>query len=123
MLPLASTFRVALTCHLLVQILKGPTALAPEVEYEVLLLQFAGGVIVTLEGTQDGHVTQGLGKGIKIVGDRKVLSFVVYKAQMLYKTVSESKLGLTDVEEATLGAADTVDQVDRCASEPLSDME
>eukprot|EP00061_Rhincodon_typus_P009097 g32308.t1 len=31
---------------------------APEVEYEMLLLQFAGDVIVTLEEAQDGQVTQ-----------------------------------------------------------------
>eukprot|EP00061_Rhincodon_typus_P007346 g28954.t1 len=42
---------------------------------------------------------------------------------MLYKTVSESVLGLTNVEEATSAAADTVDQVDRCAGEPPSDIE
>eukprot|EP00061_Rhincodon_typus_P014243 g41155.t1 len=37
-----------------------------------------------------------------------------YRAQMLYKTAPESTLGLTNVEEATSGAADTVDQVGRC---------
>eukprot|EP00061_Rhincodon_typus_P003371 g19925.t1 len=90
---------------------------APEVEYVVLLLQFAGGVIVTLEEAQDVNVTQGM------VGDRKVLLFVAYRAQMLYKIVSESTLGLTNVEEATLGAVDAVDRVDGCAIEPISDME
>eukprot|EP00061_Rhincodon_typus_P006063 g26297.t1 len=44
------------------------------------------------------------------------------RAQMLYKTVSKSTLGLTDVEEATSGTADTTDQVGRCAGEPLFDM-
>eukprot|EP00061_Rhincodon_typus_P006117 g26416.t1 len=57
-----------------------------------------------------------------MVRDWKVLLFVAYRTQMLYKMVSESPLGLTDVEEATLGAADTVDQVGRCAGEPLSGM-
>eukprot|EP00061_Rhincodon_typus_P010901 g35537.t1 len=52
-----------------------------------------------------------------MVRDRKVLLFVVYRVQKLYKTVSESSLSLTDVEEATSGAADAVDQVDRCAGE------
>eukprot|EP00061_Rhincodon_typus_P002330 g17249.t1 len=56
-----------------------------------------------------------------MVGDRKVLWFVTYRAQMLYETVSESTLGLTNIEEATLGAADTVDQADKCAGEPESD--
>eukprot|EP00061_Rhincodon_typus_P006166 g26511.t1 len=74
----------------------------------MLLLLFPGGVIVTLEEAQDGHVTQGVGGEVKMVGNRKVLSFVVYRVQMLYKTVSEYMLGLTDVEEATSGAADTV---------------
>eukprot|EP00061_Rhincodon_typus_P007792 g29832.t1 len=77
---------------------------------EVLLLQFAGGVIVILEEAQDGHATQGVGGGVKMVHDQKVLMFVAYKAQMLHEMVSESKLGLTHVEEATSGAADTVDQ-------------
>eukprot|EP00061_Rhincodon_typus_P004045 g21620.t1 len=76
------------------------------------LLQFAGGVIVALEEAQDGHVTRGVGGGVKMVGDRKVLSFVMYRVHMLYKVVSEPLLGLTNVEEATLGATDTVDQVD-----------
>eukprot|EP00061_Rhincodon_typus_P000849 g12974.t1 len=79
-------------------------------------------VIVTLEEAQDGHVAQALGGRVKMVGDQQVLSFVTYRAQMLNKTVSESTLGLTDVEEATLGAADTVDQVGGCIGEPLSDM-
>eukprot|EP00061_Rhincodon_typus_P008051 g30317.t1 len=91
----------------------------PEAEYEVLLLQFVGGVIVTLKETQDGHVTQGvgvgMGRGFKMVLDRKVLSFVACRAQMLYKKASESPLSLTDVENA-------VDQVDGCTGEPLFDM-
>eukprot|EP00061_Rhincodon_typus_P000855 g12994.t1 len=87
-----------------------------------LLLQFAGSVIVKLEEAQDGHATQGVGGGVKMVSDQKVLSFVTYRVQMLYETVPESTLGLTDVEEATSGAADAVDQVDRCAGELLSDM-
>eukprot|EP00061_Rhincodon_typus_P002995 g19031.t1 len=95
----------------------------PRRNYEVLLLHFVGDVIVTLEEAQDGHVNQGVGAGVKMVRDRKVLSFVVYRAQILYNVVSESPLGLTNVEEATLGPADTVDQVDGCASEPLSNVE
>eukprot|EP00061_Rhincodon_typus_P017942 g46884.t1 len=58
-----------------------------------------------------------------MIGDRKVLSFVAYRAQMFYETVSESTLGLTDVEEAASGAMDTVHQVDGCTGELLSDME
>eukprot|EP00061_Rhincodon_typus_P015642 g43429.t1 len=92
-------------------------------EYEMLLLQFAGSVIVTLEEAQDGPVTQGVGLGVKMVGNLKVLLFVMYRAQMLRETVPESVLGLTDVEEATSGATDTVDQIERCTGEPLSDME
>eukprot|EP00061_Rhincodon_typus_P008126 g30470.t1 len=42
---------------------------------------------------------------------------------MLYEMVSNSPLGLTDVEKATSGAVDTEDQIDRCAGEPLSNME
>eukprot|EP00061_Rhincodon_typus_P016665 g44996.t1 len=99
------------------------TLQAPEAEYEVLLLQFADGVIVTLKEAQDGHVTQALGGGVKMVGDQKVLLFVMYRVQVLYKMVSEPPLSLADVEEATSGAADTVDQVDCCAGEPLFNVE
>eukprot|EP00061_Rhincodon_typus_P003747 g20876.t1 len=91
-------------------------------EYEVLLLQFACGVIVSLEEARDRYVTPEVGGVVKIVGNWKVLSFVVYRAQMLYETISESKLGLTNVEEATSGAVDTVDQVGGCTGEPLSDV-
>eukprot|EP00061_Rhincodon_typus_P001832 g15910.t1 len=82
---------------------------------EVLLLQFADSIIVTLEEAEDGHVTQGVGRPVEMVRNRKVLSFVAYRVQMLYKMASESMLGLTNVEEATSGAVDAVDQVDRCA--------
>eukprot|EP00061_Rhincodon_typus_P014898 g42270.t1 len=58
-----------------------------------------------------------------MVHDRKVLSFVANRAQMLYKMVSEPPLGLTNVEEATSGATDAVDQADGCAGEPLSNVE
>eukprot|EP00061_Rhincodon_typus_P006511 g27223.t1 len=66
------------------------------------------GVIVILEEAQNGHVTQGMGGIVKMVGNWKVLSFVAYRAQMLYKAVSESPLGLTDIEEATSGAAESM---------------
>eukprot|EP00061_Rhincodon_typus_P003301 g19755.t1 len=56
-------------------------------------------------------------------GDQKVLSLVTNRVQMLYKTVSEPPLGLTDVEEATSEAEDAVDHVDGCAGEPLSNVE
>eukprot|EP00061_Rhincodon_typus_P018177 g47238.t1 len=42
---------------------------------------------------------------------------------MLRESVTESVLGLTDVEEITLGTMDTVDQVGGRTSEPLSDLE
>eukprot|EP00061_Rhincodon_typus_P006852 g27913.t1 len=100
-------FNIKVRPHLLFQ--------APEADYEILLLQFAGGVIVTLEEAQDGHVTYGVGGGVKMVRDWKMLLFFMYREQMLDEKVSETTLGLTDVEEATSGAADTVDQVDGCA--------
>eukprot|EP00061_Rhincodon_typus_P009083 g32278.t1 len=92
-------------------------------EYEVLLLQFVGGVIVALEEGQDGHVTQGTGGGVKMVHDWKVLSFVTNRAQTLYEIFSGSTLGLANVVEATSGAADAVDHIDGCAGEHLSDVE
>eukprot|EP00061_Rhincodon_typus_P018910 g48291.t1 len=67
-----------------------------------------GGVIVTLEEDQDGHVVQGVGGGDEMVPDWKVLSFVPNRAQVLYKAVSEPSLGLTDVREATSGAVDAI---------------
>eukprot|EP00061_Rhincodon_typus_P005980 g26135.t1 len=75
---------------------------------------------MTLEAAQDGHVTQGLEGGVKMVCNRKVLSFVAYRARVHYKTVSKSPLGLTDAKEATSGEVDAVDQ---CAGEPLSHVE
>eukprot|EP00061_Rhincodon_typus_P018775 g48092.t1 len=84
---------------------------ATKAEYEVLLLQFMGGVIVTLEEAQDGHVTQGVGGGGKMVRDRKMLPIIEYKAQKLHKMVPQSALSLTDAEEATSEGTDTVDQV------------
>eukprot|EP00061_Rhincodon_typus_P001973 g16290.t1 len=44
-------------------------------------------------------------------------------AQVLYKVVSEAPLGLTKVEEATLGAADAVNHISGCVDEHLSDVE
>eukprot|EP00061_Rhincodon_typus_P007838 g29927.t1 len=97
--------------------------MAPEAEYEVLLLQFTGGVVVTLEEAQDGHVAWGVGGGVEMVHDWKVL-FVVNRVQVPYKAISKPPLDLTDVEEATSGAADTIDHISRCAgeNEPLSDV-
>eukprot|EP00061_Rhincodon_typus_P001742 g15640.t1 len=88
---------------------------APKAEYEALLLEFAGGVIVTLEEVQDEYVTQGVGGGVEIVRDWKVLSFVMNRGQMLYKVVSEPPLDLTNEAEATSGTADAIDHIDGCA--------
>eukprot|EP00061_Rhincodon_typus_P006900 g28007.t1 len=77
---------------------------------------------VALEEAQDGHAIQGVGGGVKMVDNWKVMLFVTYRTQMLYETVSNSMHGLTDVAEGTLGAADIVDQVGGCRGEPLSGM-
>eukprot|EP00061_Rhincodon_typus_P016464 g44695.t1 len=89
----------------------------------MLLLQFACGIIVTLEEAQDGHVIEGMGEGIKMVGNWKVLLILVYTAQTLCESVIESVLGLTDVDEAASGATDTADLVGGYTSESLSDLE
>eukprot|EP00061_Rhincodon_typus_P001918 g16129.t1 len=68
---------------------------------EVLLLQFPGGIVVTLEEDQDGHVVQGVGGGVEVVCEWKVLPFVANRVQVLYKAVSDPPVGLTDVDEAT----------------------
>eukprot|EP00061_Rhincodon_typus_P010060 g34049.t1 len=57
-----------------------------------------------------------------MVRDWKVLSFVTNRVQVLYRAVSEPPLGLTNVDEAISGAADTIDHIDGCAGEPLSDV-
>eukprot|EP00061_Rhincodon_typus_P014018 g40775.t1 len=94
-----------------------------EAENEVLFLRVVSGVILTLEDTLGGHVTQELGQGVKMVGKRKVLSIIAYRAQVLCKSVTESTFDLTDVEEDTSEAMDTVDWVGGCIGEPLSDLE
>eukprot|EP00061_Rhincodon_typus_P007264 g28793.t1 len=91
-----------------------PTS-ASKADDEVLLLLFPGGVVVTLEEAQDGHVVQGVGGGVEVVRDWKVLSFVTNRVQMFYKAVSEPLFGLTDVEEATPGAANAIDRIGGCA--------
>eukprot|EP00061_Rhincodon_typus_P004938 g23770.t1 len=58
-----------------------------------------------------------------MVRDQKELLFIGNRVQVLYKTVSKSTLDLTDVGEATLGAVDAVDRVDRCAGELLFNVE
>eukprot|EP00061_Rhincodon_typus_P006311 g26834.t1 len=78
---------------------------APKLEYEVL--QFPDGIIVTLEEAQGGHVIQGARGGVEVVRGWKV-SFVMNRAQVLYKVISKPPLGFTNVEEATSGAADAV---------------
>eukprot|EP00061_Rhincodon_typus_P001957 g16255.t1 len=52
---------------------------------------------------------QGVGGGVEVVYDWKVLSFVANRVQVLYKADSETLLGLTNAEEATSRAADAVD--------------
>eukprot|EP00061_Rhincodon_typus_P005492 g25059.t1 len=89
----------------------------------MVFLRFPGDIIVTLEEAQDGHVTQGLGGGVEMVRNQKVFSFVANRVQVFYKAVSEPLLGLTDIEEATLGAADAIDHIDGCAGEHLSGVE
>eukprot|EP00061_Rhincodon_typus_P002316 g17177.t1 len=58
-----------------------------------------------------------------MVGDQKVLLFVKHRVLMLYRMVSESTLGLTNVEEATSRAVDAIDHISGYAGEPLSNME
>eukprot|EP00061_Rhincodon_typus_P002972 g18964.t1 len=74
---------------------------------------------VTLEEAQDGHVTQGVGGGVKCLATGRCCRL---SRTEHYEKVSKSMLGLTDVEENTSGAVDAVDHIDRCAGEPLSDV-
>eukprot|EP00061_Rhincodon_typus_P015229 g42789.t1 len=92
-------------------------------EYEVLLLKFPGGVIVTMEEAQDGHVFQGLGGGVEVVHDWKLSSSVANRAQVLYKVVFKPPLGLTDVEEPTKKAADALDHISTCGGAYLLNVE
>eukprot|EP00061_Rhincodon_typus_P005132 g24275.t1 len=81
---------------------------------------FLRGVIVALE---DGRVIQGVGGGVKVVCDQKVLLIIAYRAQMIHESVTKCTLGHTNAEETTSGATDTVDQVGGWTGEPLSDLE
>eukprot|EP00061_Rhincodon_typus_P015416 g43074.t1 len=69
------------------------------------------GSCVALDKAQDGRGIKGMRGEVELVSDRKVVLIIVYREQMLHKSGTESALGLTDVEEATSGATDTVDQV------------
>eukprot|EP00061_Rhincodon_typus_P014570 g41658.t1 len=85
------------------------------VEYEVLLFQFPGRAIVTLEKAQNGHVTQGVGGGVEMVHDWKVLLFIMNRVQVPYKVFSEPQFGLANVEKTTSGEANTIDYTDGSA--------
>eukprot|EP00061_Rhincodon_typus_P012090 g37584.t1 len=91
---------------------------ADKVEYEVLLLQFACVVIVALEEAQDGHITQGVGRGVEMVHNRKVLSFVANRVQAFQKATSWSH----QCRGGHIGSSDAIDHIDGCAGEPLSDV-
>eukprot|EP00061_Rhincodon_typus_P018010 g46988.t1 len=67
--------------------------------------------------------SKGLGGGFKMAGNRKVLLIIAYRAQILRESVTKSALGLTNVDKATSGAMDAVDQVGGRRGEPQSDME
>eukprot|EP00061_Rhincodon_typus_P003272 g19685.t1 len=101
----------------------GHWTVGSKAEFEVLLLQFPDGVIVTLEEAQDERVALGVGGAVEMVRDWKVFSFVMNRGKVLYKAFSEPPLDLTDIEEATSGAVDAVDHIDGCAGEHLSDVE
>eukprot|EP00061_Rhincodon_typus_P017614 g46385.t1 len=88
----------------------------------MLLLQFVCGIIVVLEEAQNGHVIKGVGGGVKMVDNRKVLLIIAYTVQMLHQTVPESAPGLTEFKEATSGATDIVDQVGGYTDELLLDV-
>eukprot|EP00061_Rhincodon_typus_P013806 g40405.t1 len=92
-------------------------------KYEVLFLQFTCCVIVTLEEAQDGHVTKGMGVGVTMVGNQMVVLIGECRAQMLRELVTEPALGLSNVEETTSGAMDTVDQIGGYTDESLLDLE
>eukprot|EP00061_Rhincodon_typus_P017139 g45702.t1 len=93
------------------------------VEYGVLFLRNACGIIVALEEAQDGHVAKGVGGGIEMAGNRKMLLITEYRVQMLHELVTKSAFGLNNVEEISSGATDTVDQAGGCTGESLSDLE
>eukprot|EP00061_Rhincodon_typus_P001404 g14712.t1 len=70
-------------------------------------------IIVALEEAQDGHV-QGVGGGVEMDRDWEVQSFVANRAEVFHKVVAKPLLGFPDVQEATLGTADTVYHISRC---------
>eukprot|EP00061_Rhincodon_typus_P002034 g16420.t1 len=48
-----------------------------QADYEVLLFQPSGGIVVALEEAQDGHAVQGVGGEVEVVRDWEVQSFVM----------------------------------------------
>eukprot|EP00061_Rhincodon_typus_P015346 g42962.t1 len=84
---------------------------APEVEYEVLFLLFVCGIIVALEEAQDRHVTRGVGGGVKMVSDRKVVLIIAkweeLKEMLLRVKMSSIKWMRVSVEGNYLGLWET----------------
>eukprot|EP00061_Rhincodon_typus_P000304 g11241.t1 len=61
--------------------------------------QFTFGLTLTAEETKDGHVTRGVGGGIKMDENRKIRLVGVCRVQILHKLVPESAFGLPDIED------------------------
>ena len=78
-----------------------------------LALSFTG----TLQKAKDRHVGMGEGSCVKMASNRKVRILSAHRPKVLSKVIAQSTLGLSDMEETTLGAANAIHQIERGASE------
>ena len=82
----------------------------------MLFLQFALSFTGTLQQAKVRHVGMGAGSCVEMRSNWK---FRVQITKVLSKAVTQSNLGLSHLEENTLGAANAIDQIKKSASETL----
>ena len=74
----------------------------------MLFLQFALSFTGTLQQAKDRHVGMGAGSCVKMASNRKVRVLIAHRPKVLSKAITQSTLGLSDIEETTLGAANAI---------------
>ena len=89
----------------------------------MLFLQFALSFTGTLQQAKDRHVSMGAGSCVKMASNRKVRVLIVHRPKVLSKAITQSTLGLSDIEETILGAVNAIHQIERGASETLLNLE
>ena len=89
----------------------------------MLFLQFALSFTGTLQQAKDRHVGMGAGLCFKMASNQKVRVLLAHRPKVLSKVITQSTLGLSNIEETTLGAANAIHQIERGASETLLNLE